>query len=373
MNQTTDVATILDERKTRIMKAVSLEKPDRVPVVLEYAGFAASATNTSMARFISTPAKATQTMIDAYKLLGGGDAINYGSFSPYRLSYLFGAKVRVPGVDLPPNELWQVYESELMKREDYDRILNIGWKAFFKEFLSSRVFDDADPGLLPENQGQVDVLGLWAEQGVPVLTGGDVTSPFELLCGGRSLESFFLDLVEIPDKVKAVMDQIVPHCAKDVAENALSRGYPVAWVGGWRTAPFMISPAMWERFVWPYLRRLVYEVLDSGLTPLLHLDSNWERELGRFLEFPKGQIIMALDGDTDIFKAKKILGDHMCLMGDVPASLFAFGSPDEVYSYSRKLVKQIGPEGFILQSGCDIPANAVLKNVQAMIAAAMDT
>jgi uroporphyrinogen-III decarboxylase len=186
------------------------------------------------------------------------------------------------------------------------------------------------------------------------------------------MEKFFMDLIEIPDKVVAVMDEIVPHLAKDATEKAFSHGYPVAWVGGWRTAPCMISPEMWERFVWPYFRRLVYEVLDSGLIPLLHLDSNWERELGRFHEFPKGKVLMALDGDTDIFEAKEILGDHMCLMGDVPASLFAFGSPEEVYSYSRRLINEIGPEGFILQSGCDIPANAKLENVQAMIAAAME-
>jgi uroporphyrinogen-III decarboxylase len=367
-----DVASIFEERKTRILRAVSFERPDRVPVVLEYAGFAALVTDTPMAEFVSTPASVTQTMIEAFRRVGGGDAINYGSFSPYGLSYSFGAKVRVPGIDLPPDEIWQVLESELMTREDYDRILDIGWKAFFQEFLSSRVFDDAEPGLLPENQEGIDVLGLWAEQGVPVLSGGDVTSPFELLCGGRSLEKFFMDLVEIPDKVVAVMDEIVPHLARNTAEKNFERGYPVAWVGGWRTAPSMISPEMWARFVWPYFRRLVNEVLDSGLIPLLHLDSNWKRELRRFREFPKGKIIMALDGDTDIFRAKDILGRHMCLMGDVPASLFAFGSPEEVYNYSRRLIREIGPEGFILQSGCDIPANAKIENVQAMVAAAME-
>lgn len=180
-----DVASIFEERKTRILRAVSFESADRVPVVLEYAGFAALVTDTPMAEFVSTPARATQTMIEAF-------------------------------------------------------------------------------------------------------------------------------------------------------------------------------------------RRLVNEVLDSGLIPLLHLDSNWERELGRFREFPKGKIIMALDGETDIFRAREILGDHMCLMGDVPAALFAFGSPAEVYNYSRKLIREIGPEGFILQSGCDIPANAKLENVQAMVAAAME-
>jgi hypothetical protein len=100
------------------MKAVALEKPDRTPVVLEYSGFAAHVTQTPMAEFLASPAKNLETMIQAYHLIGGGDAINYGSFWPYVLCYDFMSKVRVPGVDLPENEMWQVVETELMKPED---------------------------------------------------------------------------------------------------------------------------------------------------------------------------------------------------------------------------------------------------------------
>jgi hypothetical protein len=363
---------LLKERNIRIQKAVAFERPDRVPVVLEYAGFAANVTNTSMAEFISTPAKATQTMIDAFNLVGEGDAINYGSFSAYGLSYSFGAKVRVPGVDLSSDEMWQVIESEVMTKKDYDSILDIGWETFFKNYLATRIFIDASPELLPENQTSVDVIGEWAGNSVPVLSGGDITSPFELLCGGRSLEKFFNDLINIPDKVQDVMDAIVPHLSKEIITKASNNGFMMVWVGGWRTAPCMVSPQMWARFVWPYLKQLVDEVIESGLIPLLHLDANWERELERFKEFPKGKIVVALDGDTNIFKAKEILRDHACIMGDVPATLLAFGTKDEVFRYCKELINKIGPEGFILQSGCDIPANAKLENVQAMVRAAID-
>ena len=81
---------------------------------------------------------------------------------------------------------------------------------------------------------------------------------------------------------------------------------------------------------------------------------------------------MSTDGQTDLFRAKEILGGHMCLMGDVPATMLAFGTPDEVYEYSIKLIKELGPEGFIPHSGCDIPMDAKLPNVQAMVAAATD-
>jgi uroporphyrinogen-III decarboxylase len=59
-------------------------------------------------------------------------------------------------------------------------------------------------------------------------------------------------------------------------------------------------------------------------------------------------------------------------MGDVSASMLYLEEPEDVYDYSAKLIRQLGPEGFILHSGCDIPANAKLENVQAMVAAAID-
>ena len=357
------------QRLARILAAVALEKPDRTPVVLQYSGFAAHVTKTPMAEFLRSPTRNLETMIQAYHLIGDGDAINYGSFWPYALSYDFMSKVRVPGVDLPEDDMWQVVETDLMKREDYDRILDMGWPDFFEQFMQRRVFDDAPPEFFPPNRKPQDVRPAWECNGVPVLTGGDVTTPIELLCGSRSLMEFSGDLVSIPNKVEAVMDVMVPHLAGRAIRRAKELGYPVVWVGGWRSAPCWLSPAMWNRFVWPYFSELVREVIDADLIALLHLDSDWTRELERLRELPRAKCIMSLDGETDIFRAKHVLGGHMCIMGDVPASMLAMDTPDQVHTYSANLIRELGPEGFILHSGCDIPTNARLENVQAMVTA----
>lgn len=359
------------KRLTRILKAAALEKPDRVPVVLEYSGFAAYVTRIPMAAFLRSPQTNLDAMIQAFRLVGNGDAINYGSFWPYGLCYDFLSKVRVPGVDLPENEMWQVVETDLIDRDDYDRILDLGWPDFFKKTMREQILNDVPAEYLPPQRKSPDVRKAWQIIGVPVLSGGDITTPIELLCGGRSLIRFAIDLLEIPDKVQAVMNAILPHLANKVIQRAKNRGYPLVWIGGWRSAPCLLSPAMWNRFVWPYFRKLVYEVTEAGLIALLHLDSDWTRELQRFRELPRGKCIMALDGETDIFQAKAILGDHMCVMGDVSASMLFLKNPDDVYQYCSRLIRELGSRGFILQSGCDIPANAKLENVQAMVAAAV--
>jgi hypothetical protein len=371
-----DVGELLAERLGRIKKAVALEAPDRVPVVLEYAGFAARVTQTPYSEFLLDLKRSAEVMIEAYRLVGEvgePDAMNYGRFSPYALAYLWLSRVRVPGVDLPADEPYQVVETESMTRDDYDRILREGWPRFYASFLEDNVLDGVPAEFLPFNQPPLQVREEWAKLGVPVLREYATAPPIEYLCGARSLPSFALDLVEIPDKIEAVMDEIVPHMSGPLCQRARLEGYPAMWVGGWRAAPPMLSPAMWARFVWPYFRRLVCEVIDHELIPILHLDSKWDRELERFRELPKGKVIMALDGETDIFRAKEVLGDHLCLMGDVPAAMLCFEDADTVFEYCARLIRELGPEGFILHSGCDIPENARLENVQAMVAASFDT
>ena len=151
-----------------------------------------------------------------------------------------------------------------------------------------------------------------------------------------------MDLFDIPDKVQAVMDEMLPHLAEHVCGRAGQEGYPGVCGGGWRGAPAMLSPEMWNRFYWPYFRKLVYEVAEKESD--LHSSSRCLLGPGivPFRELPKGRVLMALDGYTDIFSAKKALDGHMCIMGDVPATMFSFEDPEIVYNYSARLIRETG-------------------------------
>ena len=152
---------MLDNRLNRILKAVSLEEaPDRVPVVLEYASFAARVTKTTQPEFLLNLERSIEVMIQAWQLVAEkaeADAINYGRFSPYNLSLGWLSKVAVPGVDLPENVPYQVTEKELLTTNDYDAILEKGWPKFYHTFLQERVFNDVPHEYLPWNQPAVDV------------------------------------------------------------------------------------------------------------------------------------------------------------------------------------------------------------------------
>lgn len=105
---------------------------------------------------------------------------------------------------------------------------------------------------------------------------------------------------------------------------------------------------------------------EHGIRSILHFDQKWDRDLKRFLELPKG-CVFAPDGATNIHLAKEILGDHMSFLGDVLAATLAVGTPDDVRTYVKELIRDLGPTRLIMHSGCDIPYNSPRANVQAMI------
>ncbi len=361
-----------DPRRERIAKAVKLEPVDHVPVVLEGVAWNARVTGMTLQAFLSDPLLATQAAVEAFEAVGDADAVNNPTFDVSSLNFLWMTRVKRPGVELGEDELWQVEESGLMLPEDYDRIVAEGWGPFQAAYLNERIAPGRFEEFISFVEGSQAVVDKANAARMPFLSMGVLTTPFEHLCGGRTFTQFVFDLYRMPDKVEAAMQAMMPGlCDAGIAVNK-AVGSPGIWIGGWRSASKMLAQPLWDRFVFPYLNAITQQVADAGLIPILHLDSDWTRDLPRLLEMPARTCILSLDSMTDIRKAKEVLGDHMCIMGDVPPAVLSNGTPEDVYAHCRTLVDDVGPTGYILQSGCDIPVDAPLENVKAMVAAAVD-
>ena len=288
-------------------------------------------------------------------------------FSPLLLSGYWLSKVFLPGEGVGDYDLWQMNEVEdFVTQDDYHEIIETGFGPWYDKFKKERL-DDVDSRLIPYFQAAGPSAMQFAEAGIPIVMGMLLIPPFEFLCGGRSLQSFLLDdLYEEEELTKEVFEKIMEF-TMPMYDGMMKQLKPLgAWVGGWRAAPSLVSPDILEEWGMPYIRKYVNLCIENDVVPILHLDSDWELGLEYFKDFPEKKCIMALDGKTDIFRAREVLGDRMCIMGDVPAEMLSFGTYDEVYAYCERLIREIGPTGFILASGCDVPPNAKPECVMAM-------
>jgi uroporphyrinogen-III decarboxylase len=371
-----DNTALFQERFVRIKNAVNLEPVDRVPVVYMGVAFAPRYMGVPIADYCADPNLALDVSLNAMDKMGGWDGCNLpagGRITP-ALTSIWLARIGVPGRDLPPDSLWQVREAEIMTPADYDTILKIGWTAFFMQYLP-RVIDPQEfldfVGWTMQNAGpraqQYHDKGYVIVCDAPVSTG----IPFEYLCGGRSMTQFFFDLYRTPDKVQAVMDVMLAEFLAQIdATPPVPMGIGGTWLGGWRAASALVAPKLWNRFVWPYYLKLVDALIAKGITPVLHWDQDWTRDLVRLQELPAKKCILNPDGMTDLRKFKQLAGDRMAIMGDVPASMLAAGTPEDVRKYVRDLIELFEGKGLILCPGCDAPINAKPENMQALVEAA---
>jgi uroporphyrinogen-III decarboxylase len=358
---------LYQEHMNRILTAVSLGKPDRPPVAPCAPAFCAKHVGVKLSEVATNAEISADCIYRSAIALGDVDAVQHAAFITPLLSTAWLSKIKVPGKDLPENVNWQVVEEELMKVEDYDAIINKGYGPWFADYMNNRIGGVFEQ-LAPIGEITAKAIQRLADAGIVTLSPAMAIMPYELFCGGRTMPKFMQDLFRIPDKVQEAMDAAMPDIIASYKQ--LISWKPVgAWVGGWRAASDFISPKLWQRFVWPYYKKLVEVTIESGVIPILHLDSNWERDLEYFRELPKAKCVFATDSSTNIYKVKEVLGDMMCIMGDVPPAMLTIGTPDEVYSYVTKLINEIGPAGYIVASGCDIPFNAKVENVEAMVSA----
>jgi len=50
-----------------------------------------------------------------------------------------------------------------------------------------------------------------------------------------------------------------------------------------------------------------------------------------------------------------LLRGHLCISGDVQATLLTVGEPSDVEAYGQKLIDEIGTDGgFILSTSCEV-------------------
>ncbi len=365
----------------RVDAAIALQPIDRVPVVPMMDFFCARQKGVELANFITDGDLGRDLLEQIFFEYGGWDMTFFGTtLNEFAWTLTLLVPIKIPGRELPRDTQWQFDEHEVMTIDDYDFITEHGWMPFW-----GAMFPRIRPHMPPHDvpvylQAWVDQAirdtHKWEAKGIRTFTGVASIPPLEVFSMARSIKEFMLDLYRRPDKVQAAMDKV----ADDITGAAIGGildtaqktrwGYRTAFLAGTR-AP-MLSPKLFDRFGWPYIKRQVHAYLDAGITPLLHFDSNWTPYLSHFRELPRGKVVLEIDGTTDIFKAKEVLGDHLCIMGDVPAQLLKLGTPDDVRAYVKKLIDVVGKgSGFILSSGCDVPVDAKPENVKAMIEVGM--
>ena len=399
-------AQLLTERKKRVLDTIKLNEPDRVPIsaasgffAARYAGFTCKEAMYDREKTIEATLRYLQ---DFQPDLGE---------NPFFLLFLgpmldtIGYKnLMWAGGGLDDMSSYQFIESEVMRRDEYDEflfdptdfVMRKVWprvytplKGFEKlpplhdvyDFITSILklvsFADSDVRASMEAliktgtkiKERLDDSAVFVDKlnalGFPSITGALSQAPFDYFSDFlRGTKGAFLDMLRVPDKVLAMVDKMYP-IMFNLGLKAKETGQPGVFMPLHKCLDDFMSPKQFQTFYWPSLKKLLEAFIAQDLIPIVLWEGNCESRLEIIGDIPAGKAVYYFE-QTDLFKAKEVLGDVVCLQGGVPLTMLCTGTPDDVTAHCKKLIKHVGKGGGYIMCPSTTLDDAKVENVKAM-------
>jgi hypothetical protein len=400
-------AELYQQKEKRILDAMALRKPDRVPISPMFGFFPTRYAGMTIQETMYDPDKLWKahwaTMVEFEPDM---------DHNPFGLRFLGGIldaldykQLLWAGHGLGPDFSYQFVEGEYMLSDEYDSflfdptdyMLRVYWPRVFaitkgmEKLPPLRTIVTYSMGTgsfaafgtdemiqvmesLKKAAGKAKEANMWIgkygqaakEAGFLMQTGGGTQAPFDTLSDYfRGMKGAMIDMYRRPDKVIAACEKLLPIMLEVAVAGARASGNPRVFIPIHKGIDGFMSEEQFRRFFWPTLRALMMGLIDEGLVPCPLWEGNCTSRLEIIKDIPATKAIYAFES-TDIFKAKEVLGDRVCIRGNVPLSILGTGTPDDVRVYCKKLIDVVGKDGgFILDSSGGMD-DARPENVKAM-------
>lgn len=327
----------------RMRDALRLEAPDRVPVEPLFYHHPVRLAGISYRRYCTDPDAVVAAQVGAWKRYGH-DAINIGT-DVYVVAEAMGCTVTFYD-DAAPT----LARPALADTRD----------------LSTLHVPD------PHRDGRMPVV-LEATRKAVEAVGDQVfvkvrynSTPFSLATRLRGIQRLLMDLYDDEQFVFDLLEFCVPVLLRYV--KALVEQGAHAVVCSDSTANLM-SREMYQKFAWPFERRVIGEIASWGVPVFLHICGDTGRIVDLMAE--TGATCLEVDSQVDIGIYKRQVGHKVCLMGNLDTVGLLNWTPEEVLEASRTCIEKAKEGGgYILSAGCEVPPDTPPANIHAMVEAA---
>jgi hypothetical protein len=402
------------QRVNRFIKAIKIEEPDRVPVLLPTGNFPAYWAGANYRTIMYDYETTRRIWVQYMEEFVDMDTFIGPDFVPSgRIAEALDMKnQKLPGLGLPENSsIHQFVEGEYMKADEYDfymsdpsdyivrvntprisglfesfsklpplyRIQPMTWVAILADPDVRKIFQvlmSLADEYQQHEQANSELSNYIKSRGYPSMGLGSlgpmVMAPFDHFADTlRGTHGIVMDMYRQPEKLLEAMDHWL-----DMNINASLKNYPitaspVCMMPLHKGDDTFMSDKQFETFYWPTLRRLFMAMIEEGLVPMPFAEGRYNSRLKQICDTPKSSVVWYFD-QTDMAEAKRILGNTSCIIGNVPSSVIRTGTPQAVKEYCRQLIETCAPGGgYILTAGSTIDV-CKIENLQAMMEAAKE-
>ena len=399
------------ERVNRFIRAIKLQESDRVPVILpvgSYPAYYAGVTLHDIMYDYEELRRAWLKFMDEFEL----DTFSAPMLTfPGKVLEAVGNNLQKwPGHGLPLNvSMSQFVENEYMMADEYDDYLQDPLEYYLRCYLPRawdvfKPFRELDANLAaydlpfrilamctrPDFRTAFRTLSDAAEEymrwwkvvdeirnkiissGIPSIRGSMATAPFDHFGDTlRGTKGIFSDMYRQPDKLLHAMDEIIPRTVRRLIDSAEIMSCPLVLIPLHKGDDTFMSVQQFMTYYWPPLRKLLLAMIGEGFVPYLFAEGKYNTRLELINDLPRGTVLWHFD-QTDMFNAKKILGNNACIAGNIPSSILCTGKPAAIKARCLELIEVCGKGGgYILTGGAGIDKGDP-DNLRAMTEAARE-
>jgi MtaA/CmuA family methyltransferase len=212
---------------------------------------------------------------------------------------------------------------------------------------------DAVKGLSDYGAGDLPVLGL-------------MEGPFTTACRILEPELIMRMVYKNPAVLEALLDKLTVFLL-EFGQALIENGANGIFLPEPTASASMISPSMFRQFVLPRLKTLTEKL---PVPCILHICGDTSPTLKAMGEC--GARVLSLDQCMDLSRSRGIVPEAV-LGGNVdPINSLLMGSKEQVVNDTLTCLRSAGTKRFLLMSGCGVPPNTPLKNVEIMIKTAKE-
>jgi uroporphyrinogen-III decarboxylase len=408
VNMKEDGAELFRQREKRVNDAIALRVPDRVPILVFFSFFPPRYSGMTVQEVMYDPEKMWQAQ---WKTLmefePDMDQNPYGlRFLGPLLEALDFKQLKWPGHGVDPNLTYQFVEGEYMKADEYDAFLLDPSDFMMRRYLprvcgalkgleklpplhgiisyymgmSLGLASFGSPEVLEalealKKAGQESMrIGAYARQyaekakeaGFPMQFGAVSQAPFDTLGDFlRGTKGLMLDMYRRPEVLIKACERLLPFMFEMAVNATRASGNPRVFIPIHKGLDGFMSLAQFKRFYWPTLKELFVALINEGLNPCPLWEGDCTSRLETIKDIPPGKAIYAFEA-TDMIKAKEILGDTVCIRGNVPLSLLATGTTEDVKACCKRLIDVVGKGGGYIMDASTGLEDAKPENVKAL-------
>jgi hypothetical protein len=232
---------------------------------------AAGLTGLTQAQIARDNDLAVAAVFEVFDEYGGWENPHPAGALPIQLQAIghYPMKVRTPGRELSDDAEFQLLEEEVLARSDYEKICEMGFDTFYFEDYLWRVSDLA-PSQLPDTLSSLALAfqkfqAKCAERSLTPAFVAAAIHPFFSLSLMRSLTSFTEDLYYDPEPVERTLRKMTTDLIAKQIDMVKASGIDLWLLVEERASAFLYPPAIFERFWWPYTRRIIDAFWSEGI------------------------------------------------------------------------------------------------------------